>query len=363
MAEKVQNLYRTPPVQPQKPQPVVRPVIRWTTRETLISILLVSFIVTGYFTVWRFKFVYFDDPGYVSENLDVLRGLPLFTNVERFKESVYWAFTAFEQSNWHPLTWLSHMLDVQLYQQWQGGHHITNIILHSLNTLLLFGLFWRMTGKSWRSAAVAAMFAVHPMHVESVAWVAERKDVLSTFFGLLTLHAYVTYSARARVNGGSLLFAATLAGFVGILGWLWYNQCFWYLSQVISFQRHELRAMPNGYESLSLTGPIFAACTTLFLLAVGAVAGYAASSGRMRLLKYCGILLAFTLVGTVILASLWSLKSFEGDDAQLWTNGICGVVLFLSVTGAIIAAIWQRPAIAIQCLVIVASVAAAVDYS
>ncbi len=358
MAEKVQNLYRTPPAQPQKPQPAVRPVFRWTTRETLICTLLVFFVVTAYFTVWRFQFVYFDDPGYVSENLDVLRGLPLFTNVERFKASVYWAFTAFEQSNWHPLTWLSHMLDVQLYQQWQGGHHITNIILHSMNTLLLFGLFWRMTGKSWRSAAVAAMFAVHPMHVESVAWVAERKDVLSTFFGLLTLHAYVSYSARARFNGGSLLFAASLTGFVGILGWLWYNQCFWYLWQVILFQRHEARAMPNGYDSLSLTGPIFAALAMLFILAVGAAGGFAASSGRTRLLKYCGILLAFTLVGFVLLASLWSLKSFEGGEAQKWTNGIGGAAVLLAIAGGIFAAIQQRSSIAIQCAVFAASVAA-----
>jgi tetratricopeptide (TPR) repeat protein len=358
MAEKVQNLYRTPPAQPQKPKPVVRPIIRWTTRESLICVFLALLVVTAYFTVWKFQFVYFDDPGYVSENLDVLRGLPLFTDVERFKASVYWAFTAFEQSNWHPLTWLSHMLDIQLYQQWQGGHHITNIILHSLNTLLIFGLFWRMTGKSWRSAAVAAMFAVHPMHVESVAWVAERKDVLSTFFGLLTLHAYASYGAHARVNGGSILFAATLACFVGILGWLWYNQCFWYMSQVILFQQHASRAIPNGYDALSQTGPVFAAFATLFILAVAGVGGFAASSRRTRLLKYCGILIAFTLVGTVLLASFWNLKSFEGAKAQYWTNGIGVAVFILAAAGAIIAAIQQRATIAIQCVVAAACVAA-----
>jgi tetratricopeptide (TPR) repeat protein len=357
MAEKVQNLYRTPPVQP-KPQPVDQPVLRWTARESLICVLLVSFIVTGYFTVWRMDFVYFDDPGYVKENLDVLRGLPLFTNVDRFKASVYWAFTAFEQSNWHPLTWLSHMLDVQLYQVWAGGHHITNIILHSFNTLLLFGLFWRMTGKSWRSAAVAAIFAIHPMHVESVAWVAERKDVLSTFFGLLTLHAYVTYSRHARVNGGSILFAASLTCIVGMLGWLWYNQCFWYLAQVILFQQHAIRAFPNGIDSLALTGPFFAAFATLFILAIGGVAGYAASSGRTRLLKFCGILLACAFVGTILLVSLWSAKSFEGGEAQRWTNWIGGAALLCAVAGGIIAAIQQRPTIAIQCVVFAACLAA-----
>jgi tetratricopeptide (TPR) repeat protein len=358
MAEKVQNLYRTSSVQPPQPLPASRPIVRWTVRETLICILLVSFVVTGYFTVWKFRFVYFDDPGYVSENLDVLRGLPLFTNPEKFKASVYWAFTAFEQSNWHPLTWLSHMLDVQLYQQWQGGHHITNIILHSLSTLLLFGLFWRMTDKPWRSAAVAAMFAIHPMHVESVAWVAERKDVLSTFFGLLTLHAYVTYSARARFNGGSILFAGTLACFVGILGWLWYDQCFWYISQVILFQQHASRTVPNGYECLTTTGPILAAFATFFILAIGGIAGYAASSGRRRLLKYCGILLGYTLVGTVILASLWSSKSFEGGEAQKWTNYIGGAVLVLAAAGGVYAVTQGRSKVAIQCAVFAATVGA-----
>ena len=130
----------------------------------------------------------------MTDNLNVVRGLPLFKDFKVFCDSVYWAFTAFEQSNWHPLTWLSHMLDVQLYGLEAGGHHVTNIIFHVSNTLLLFWLLRWMTGRSWCSAAVAALFAVHPMHVESVVWIAERKDVLSTFLGLLTLLAYVRYA-------------------------------------------------------------------------------------------------------------------------------------------------------------------------
>ena len=285
-------------------------------------------------------------------------GLPLFRNVEDFKKSVYWAFTAFEQSNWHPLSWLSHMLDVEIYQHWAGWHHITNIILHSLNTLLLFALFWRMTGKPWRCAAVAAMFAVHPMHVESVAWVAERKDVLSTFFGLLTLHAYVTYSRAARFSGGFLLCSACLAAIVGMLGWLWYYQCFWWLQQVISFQTHQIRAIPDGYEALVHTGQEFGGFAALFLLSLGAVCAYAASSGRTSLLRFCSILLAFAVVGLGVLARLWSLQSFGGPEAHQWTNWFCGAVAALGVAGGVAAAVQRRYAMAAQCGVFAASVAA-----
>ena len=158
--------------------------------------MLVGLHLVTYFDVWRYDFVYFDDPGYVTDNLNVKRGLPLFTDPKVCGESIYWAFTAFEQSNWHPLTWLSHMLDVQLYGMNPAGHHVTNIILHIGNTVLLFWLLRWLTGRSWAHAVVAAIFAVHPMHVESVVWVAERKDVLSTFLGLLTLLAYVRYARR-----------------------------------------------------------------------------------------------------------------------------------------------------------------------
>ncbi len=112
------------------------------------------------------------------------------------RESIAWAFTAAHSSNWHPLTWLSHILDVQLYGLNPGQHHLTNVLLHILNTLLLFFLLRRMTRALWPSCFVAALFALHPLHVESVAWVAERKDVLSTFFWILTLHYYVRYVER-----------------------------------------------------------------------------------------------------------------------------------------------------------------------
>ena len=164
---------RAPRTQPALEAVILEPVT-WH-RELPVCLSLFAMILVAYWGVWLFDFVYFDDPGYVTDNLNVVRGLPLFKDFKGFCASIYWAFTAFEQSNWHPLTWLSHMLDVQIYGLNAGGHHVTNIIFHVCNTLLLFWLLRWLTGRCWCSAAVAAFFAVHPMHVESVVWVAEAR--------------------------------------------------------------------------------------------------------------------------------------------------------------------------------------------
>src|SRR5205823_14428958 len=105
-----------------------------------------------------------------------------------------WAWTNVYASNWHPLTWMSHMLDVDLFGPDAGGHHVTSVVLHIANSVLLFMVLRKMTGAVWRSALVAALFGVHPLHVESVAWISERKDVLSGFFFMLTLAAYAAYA-------------------------------------------------------------------------------------------------------------------------------------------------------------------------
>jgi tetratricopeptide (TPR) repeat protein len=138
--------------------------------------------------VCNFDFVSYDDKDYVYENPHVLSGLA--------PAGILWAFTSGHASNWHPLTWLSLMLDCQLFGPNPGRIHLVNLLLHLANTLLLFAVFKKMTGSLWPSAFVAAAFAIHPMHVESVAWIAERKDVLSTLFLLLTLAAYVNYVRR-----------------------------------------------------------------------------------------------------------------------------------------------------------------------
>jgi len=136
-------------------------------------------------------FIICDDSCYVTDNSNVNTGFSW--------ENVRWAFTAIHSSNWHPLTWLSHMLDVQCYGLWPGGHHLTNIAIHAASAVLLFLALRQMTGAFWRSLLVAAMFAIHPLRVESVVWVAERKDVLSALCWMLTLLLYVRY---VRQPGG-----------------------------------------------------------------------------------------------------------------------------------------------------------------
>jgi hypothetical protein len=150
-------------------------------RTTLVCVLLGLTTLATFWPVVHHDFINLDDPDYLVQNRAVQAGLTWKT--------VAWAFTTDCTGNWHPLTWLSHMLDVQLFGLNPGGHHLTSLLLHTTNTLLLFFLLKQMTAALWRSAFVAALFALHPLHVESVAWVSERKDVLSTFFFLLTLLA------------------------------------------------------------------------------------------------------------------------------------------------------------------------------
>ncbi|HSQ31260.1 MAG TPA: tetratricopeptide repeat protein [Gemmatimonadaceae bacterium] len=167
-----------------------------------IALALAAITIVLYLPVRHYPFIGFDDPGYVTDNGRVKGGLTL--------DAVRWAITAGYFANWHPLTWISHMVDVQLFGMNAGAHHVTNLALHVTNTLLLFGVLYRMTGALGRSATVAALFAVHPTHVESVAWVSERKDVLSTLFWMLTLWAYWAYTRKPGL-GRYLLVAVSFA--------------------------------------------------------------------------------------------------------------------------------------------------------
>lgn len=150
------------------------------------------------------EFLFWDDPTYVTRNPAVTGGLAW--------DGFVWAFTEVWAANWHPLTWLSHMLDIEVWGLWPGGHHLTNLLWHVLNTVLVALLFYRTTGALWRSVLVAALFGVHPLHVESVAWVSERKDVLSGFFWLLTLLLYVRYVRRPGTGRYLAVTAALIAG-------------------------------------------------------------------------------------------------------------------------------------------------------
>lgn len=158
---------------------------RCSCSHLFICLILTGMVLVCYYPVGGFGFIHLDDNQYLLYNSKVKAGLTA--------ESVSWAFSSFKSANWHPATWLSLMLDVELFGVDPGASHRVNVGFHLANTLLLFWLLVHATGARWRSAVVAALFAVHPLHVESVAWISERKDVLSTFFGLLSLIAYVSY--------------------------------------------------------------------------------------------------------------------------------------------------------------------------
>lgn len=164
-----------------------------TGRDVLFCGLLIAATLAVYVQVRGFDFVIIDDALYVGDNEHVRDGIS-FANLA-------WAFTTFRDGNWFPLTWISLMLDASVYGLWPGGYHITNLALHTLNMLLVFAVFSKMTRNAPQSALVAGLFAVHPLHVQSVAWVAERKDVLSMFFGLCSLYAYAVYAQSGRARG------------------------------------------------------------------------------------------------------------------------------------------------------------------
>jgi protein O-mannosyl-transferase len=162
------------------------------SRPRLIGLLLAFVTLLAYLPAARHAFVLYDDGDYITENLVVQNGLTW----AGFK----WAFTTWHASNWHPLTWISHMADCQMFALNPGGHHSVSALFHAANAVLLFALLLRLTGALWTGAFVAALFAWHPMHVESVAWVSERKDVLSTFFELLALLAYARYANVSKAG-------------------------------------------------------------------------------------------------------------------------------------------------------------------
>jgi len=153
-----------------------------------IYLLLTLAILIVFWPVRYYDFISLDDPLYVNQNLHVKKGLT--------GESVKWAFSTNHAGFWIPITWISFMVDYQLYGMHPGGFHMTNVLFHIANTLLLFAVLHLMTGSLWRSAFVAVLFGIHPLHVESVAWITERKDVLSGFFWMLTMWAYFRYTKK-----------------------------------------------------------------------------------------------------------------------------------------------------------------------
>src|SRR5260370_22577603 len=155
-------------------------------RKFLASLLLIAVTLLLYAPLKENKFINYDDPGYVTSNVRVQEGLSV--------KNLVWAFKTTSLANWHPLTWIVYQLDCQLFGLNPAGHHLTNLLLHVINLVVLFLLLHRGTGALWRSSLMAALFALHPLNVESVAWAADLKNLLSTLFWLLTLWAYGWYT-------------------------------------------------------------------------------------------------------------------------------------------------------------------------
>ena len=210
-------------------------------RARLVGLVLALVTVLVYLPVCFHDFIYFDDPSYVTDNPVVQGGLTW----AGFK----WAFLGWHAGNWHPLTWLSLELDCQLFGLNAGAQHFVNVLFHASSTVLLFRLWYRLTKALWPAAFVAALFAWHPLHVESVAWIAERKDVLSTFFGLLALLGYTRYAQEKSRRGfwlAVLFFALSLLAkpMLVTLPFILLLLDFWPLARVATFSRLVLEKWP-----------------------------------------------------------------------------------------------------------------------
>jgi len=231
----------------------------------LICLFLITAILISYWPLMYNDFVEFDDQEYITENSNVQKDFSI--------KSIKWAFTTFHAANWHPVTWLSHMADYRLYGLNAKGHHITSLLLHILNTLLLFQILAKLTNSICKSALVAALFALHPLHVESVAWIAERKDVLSTFFGMLSIAAYIRYVNNLRMPYYFLTFLLLCIGLMAkpmlvTLPFILLLMDFWPLRRFIKTPFPYAKKQSFNklvYEKIPLFIPVIISCVLTFI--------------------------------------------------------------------------------------------------
>jgi tetratricopeptide (TPR) repeat protein len=307
-----------------------------------VCVFLVLAVVAVFGQTRDFGFVNYDDQMYVYENPMVQKGLSL--------KGALWALTYGRIGHWHPLTWLTHMADCHVYGLWAGGHHLTNVALHALTTVLLFLVLRAMTGTLWRSAFVAAVFAVHPLRAESVAWIAERKDVLSGMFFMVTLWAYVEYARRPSRGRGvavALLYAfgllskntlVTLPFVLLLLDW-------WPLGRMKPAEADGLRS--PGVPLLRLVREKI----PLFLLSLGSCVATAMASEklgtleRVRFLERVGNALVSYIVylrQMVFPAGLAIPYPFPAGGAPVWKVCLAFFVL-AGITAGVVAWRQKRP--------------------
>jgi tetratricopeptide (TPR) repeat protein len=306
----------------------------------LIYIALAMVTIIAFEQVRNNDFTNYDDSTYVTENRHIQEGLTV--------DSVLWAFTATEASNWHPLTWISHMVDWQLFGPNAAGHHITNLLIHILNVLLLFGVLKAMTRAVWPSAFVAVLFAIHPLHVESVAWVAERKDVLSGLFWMLTMAAYAYYVKSPRIGRYLLVFLSFALGLMAkpmlvTLPFVLLLLDYWPLDR-FKIQKENDKKVFSAMLLISEKIPLFMlsifSCVITFIVQQGGgvVANMEAVSVDYRVANTM-ISYASYITKMIVPTSLAVLYPLRPSGTLLLPSIICGIIL-VAITIYIIC--WSR---------------------
>lgn len=293
----------------------------------VIALLTVAVFST---VLWH-DFVDYDDFTFVVRNSHIQAGVTI--------DGIVWAFTSGYEANWIPLTWISHMLDVQLFGMNPAGHHFVNLLFHTASTLLLFIFFKRTTGALWRSAAVALLFALHPLHVESVAWVAERKDVLSAFFWMLTMYAYVSYTDKP----GTARYLLVI--FIFILGLLSKPMLVTLPLMLLLTDWWPLRRLNAAVNGITLKKLIMEKVPFIILSICASVVTYIAQSADIsyKLSFTEKAARALTAYGAYLAKMLWPsnlavIYPFSADPPSLTRIGLSAILL-LMITGS---ALWLR---------------------
>lgn len=318
----------------------------------VICIALAAVTLVVYAQVVQFDFISLDDHEYVTRKAIIYEGITA--------EGIEYAFTQQHAANWHPLTTLSHMLDCELFGTNPGAHHAVNLVLHVLNTLLLFGLLRSLTGAAWRSAIVAALFAVHPLHVESVAWVSERKDLLSACFWILTTWAYAAYARRGGLARYGLVFGLFAVGslakpMVVTLPFTLLLLDYWPLRR-ISFGRDETGARNRLWPAVRLVGekiPLmalsFALCAVTWAVQMGNNVITMEMLSLPQRLANTAVSYVWYLVKTVWpggLAVRYPHPYLAGGTPWEWWQVAASAVILVAVTVFVFLALKRRYAVA-----------------
>ena len=302
-----------------------------------------------YLQTFRHDFIRLDDGVYVTENPVVQLGLSW--------SNIVWAFTTFSAGNWHPLTWISHMIDCQVFGFRPGWHHLINVLLHAANTALLFVALRSMTKGTWRSALVAALFALHPLHVESVAWIAERKDVSSTFFGFLALLAYTKY-ARAPAWNWKLYFATSCFFALSLLSkpmWVTFPILL-LLLDVWPLRRIALGGQTNVTRSSSISSIVLEKLPLLVMSAISSVLTFKAQHASGAVSSVESWPLSQRLANAVVAYATYLVKTFwparlsiiyPVPDQVSSATIIASLLVLLGITIGVCALFRHRPWLAV----------------